>query len=101
MLAQAPGRNHVVLGIPLAKRAHQKAQGSFNASVLIGVVEYHDSVAAHFAKGIGPPLRHEDVYVGAVPKVLAHHEGFIADILRKVFELHLTHVLGAAAVAST
>ena len=35
-----------------------------DSAVLKGVVEHHDSVAAHFAQGIGPPLGDERLALG-------------------------------------
>jgi hypothetical protein len=100
MLAQASCRNYMIFGVPLSEGANQQIEGSLDSAVLKGVVEHNDSVASHFAKGVGPLLGDDDVNVGTVPKVLAHHEGFVADILRKVFELNLTHVFGTTAVTS-
>jgi hypothetical protein len=40
------------------------------------------------------------MHVGAVPKVLAHHECLVAHVQWSIFELNLAHVFGSAAVAT-
>jgi hypothetical protein len=57
-----------------------------DAAVLKSVVHNYYAFAAQALQGLGALVRDQNVHVGTVAKVLAHHEGFVAHVFGGVFE---------------